>query len=79
MEGVALTIDIRDVGKAGAELAAATAAVLIQPYRDLLDRLHSEGRVTNEEMDALQQEIADRHERSTDLIFAKLDEHKGSA
>ena len=63
---------------AGAEVAAATAAVLIEPYRDLLDRLHNEGRVTDAEMDALSREVADRTDRLESLILAKMEQHKDS-
>jgi len=55
-------------------LVGAIASVLIDPYATFVVKLHAEGRITDEEMAGLNQEIEESTHRLAELIRAGLPE-----
>ena len=55
-------------------LVGAIASVLIDPYATFVAKLHAEGRITDEEMAGLNQEIEESTPRLAELIRAGLPE-----
>jgi hypothetical protein len=60
-------------------IIAAIADVLTEPYRDLIEKLLADGRVTATEIQELRTAILDRGDRLADLVRTRLAEDEGSA
>ena len=63
-----------DMGIDFTNLVSTIASVLIQPYAIFVEKLHDDGRITDEEMAGLHQEIETLMPRLAELIRAQLPE-----